>query len=299
MKNSRVIAVLSSIAVCCGCVSEEPLRYTDRGVQQDNAPAAVQAPVVIPRVMILVDEKSLGTIPTAEVEGMAIAMIRKAKGQIVDQDMVRSNIKKDQSLLKSVGDNRGAAAIGLQYGADVMIVGEAVAKPSARRIAESNLRTYEAVATLRAVRTDTSETIASASESASIPALDDVSGSSKALKAAARTALETLIPEMTAEWQNVAKRETKTGSSVAITVGGVDQLWKVKNLREHLKGMSGVKNVVQRDYTSGAAIFEIESSLPTEELSEKLVLSPPEGLKLQVLSVSKAKMELRAVAAQN
>ena len=40
-----------------------------------------------------------------------------------------------QQLLKMAGDPRGAAALGLQFGADVVIMGEVVAKPSARRIA--------------------------------------------------------------------------------------------------------------------------------------------------------------------
>ena len=144
--------------------------------------------------MILVDEKSLGTIPTAEVEAIAIQMLLNSNAQIVDQDMVRANLSKGQQILAMSGDNRGAAALGLQFGADLTIVGEVVAKPSARRIGDSNLRSYQAVATLRAVRTDNSATIASSSEDASVIGLDDVGGSSKALKAAGGKSLAILIP---------------------------------------------------------------------------------------------------------
>ncbi|MDD4869417.1 MAG: hypothetical protein PHR77_02560 [Kiritimatiellae bacterium] len=288
--------VVLMIAGFAGCV-------TQTKVVAVREPAAASTTItqekfILPKVMFLIDEKSLGTIATAEVEAMATSILRQKGGQVVDQDMVRANLKKDQQMLKSVGDNRGAAALGVQYGADVIIVGEAVAKPSARRIAESNLRTYEAVVTLRAIRTDNSETIASGSDVASIVALEDVSGSSKALKSAAAKALDSLLPVMIKEWRNVAKATDKGNSSaVSMTVGGVDQAWKLKAIREKLRGIPDLKNVVQKSYTMGVALFDLESSLPAEELAEKLVLEPPQGLKFQILDVSRAKIELRTVAA--
>ncbi|MBN1557283.1 MAG: hypothetical protein JW951_03970 [Lentisphaerae bacterium] len=42
------------------------------------------------------------------------------------------------------GNTRDSAALGLQFGADSVVNGTAVAKPAARRIAGSNLRSYEA-----------------------------------------------------------------------------------------------------------------------------------------------------------
>lgn len=250
-----------------------------------------------PHVMLLIDEKSLGTIATSEIEAMAVQMLLDNNLRVVDQDMVRANLKKDQQMLKSVGDNRGAAALGLQYGAEIIIVGEAVVKPSARRIAESNLRTYQAVVTLRAIRTDNSQTLGSASETASIVALEDVGGSSQALKGAGKPALEKLIPAMVAKWEAVGGSEG--GNSINVTIGGIDQAWKLKAVRECLRGMTDViVNVVQRSYTAGMAVFEVESVVPTQQLSEKLVMAAPSGLKFQVLDVGAAKIQIRAVAAK-
>ena len=250
-----------------------------------------------PHVMLLIDEKSLGTIAASEIEAMAVQMLLDNNLRVVDQDMVRANLKKDQQMLKSVGDNRGAAALGLQYGAEIIIVGEAVAKPSARRIAESNLRTYQAVVTLRAIRTDNSQTLGSASETASIVALEDVGGSSQALKGAGKPALEKLIPAMVAKWEAVGGSEG--GNSINVTIGGIDQAWKLKAVRECLRGMTDViVNVVQRSYTAGMAVFEVESVVPTQQLSEKLVMAAPSGLKFQVLDVGAAKIQIRAVAAK-
>lgn len=250
-----------------------------------------------PHVMLLVDEKSLGTIATSEIEAMAVQILIDNNLQVVDQDMVRANLKKDQQMLKSVGDPRGAAALGLQYGAEIIIVGEAVAKPSARRIAESNLRTYQAVVTLRAIRTDNSETLGSASETASIVGLEDVGGSSQALKSAGKPALEKLIPSMIARWESSGGSEG--GNSINVSIGGIDQAWKLKAVRECLRGMSDViLNVVQRNYTAGLAVFEVETVVSSQQLSEKLVLAAPSGMKFQILDVGAAKIQIRAIASK-
>ena len=264
-----------------------------RGGSPRPARPARQA-AVLPRVMLLVDEKSLGTIPTAEVEAMAIQMLLESNVQVVDQDMVQSNLAKGQELLKMAGDERGAAALGLQFGADVVLIGEVVAKPSARRISDSNLRTYQAVATLRAVRTDNSVTLASASEDASVIGIDDVVGSAKAIKTAGRKSLDRLIPGMLEAWSRSGGKQAVRRAHVTLTVGGVDQLWKLKAIREQLSALDQqAANVVQRSYTSGLAIFELDSLVPVEELSEAIVLRPPQDLKIQVLDVGAGTINLK------
>lgn len=253
-----------------------------------------------PKVLLMIDEKSLGTIATSETESMAIRMLQDNSLSVVDQDMVRANQQKIQSMMKSSGDARAAAAIGLEFGADIVIVGDAVAKPSARRIAESNFRAYEAATTLKAVRTDNSAVLASASESATTPALDDVSGGAKALKTASEKALSKLIPEMIESWKTNAGTKSASGTGrVVINFGGMDQIWKLKAVREQMKSMTeAMNNVAQKSYSMGAAIFEADALIPTEELAEELVMNPPEGLKLQALSIVAGKLDMRVVESE-
>lgn len=262
-------------------------------------PAAPQLklPAILPRVMIMIDEQSLGTIATAEVESMALRKLLALNVPVVDQDMVRANVARSQQMLQAAGDNRGAAALGAQFGADVVIVGEAVAKPSARRIGDTNLRSYQAVATLRAIRTDTAATLAAASEDSTQVGLEDVSGSAKVLRAAGEAALDKLLPALFAQWTpGTAAGGGAYAHRVDITVGGVDQLWKLKALRESLRARDrDLQNVVQRAYTSGMAEFSVDSRLPAEELAEQLVLAPPEGLRIQVLDIGAGRIQIRAV----
>lgn len=247
-----------------------------------------------PKVMLLIDEKSLGTIPTAEVEAMAARLLLEKQVTVVDQDMVKANLQKAQQSLRNAGDNRGAAALGQQFGADIIIIGEAVAKPSARRIGDSNLRSYQAVATLRAVRTDNSSALASSSEDASVVGLDDVAGSSKALKAAGQKNLSSLIPTMLKAWTEKATPAAGKAVPVELTIGGVDQVWKLKAVRDRLRSMpDAIQTSTQKQYSAGIALFDLESLVPSADLSEELVLNPPDGLKMQVLEVAPGKINLK------
>ena len=253
-----------------------------------------------PKVMLLVDEKSLGTIPTSEIEAMAVRMLAEKQIETVDQDMLRANLKKRQDAMRDAGDDRGAAALGREFGADVVILGEAVAKPSARRIGETNLRSYQAAVTLRAVRTDNSVNLASASEHATIVALEDVSGSAQSLQNAGRQCLNQLIPAMIEKWTRDVPEPAVAADTptIELTVGGLDQVWKLKAVRDRLRAdTKQATSTTQRRYAQGIALFQVASPLPAEELAEALVLSPPEGLKMQVVEVAPGVISLRAVEA--
>ena len=264
------------------------------------AAAVGVAEAALPKVMVLVDEKSLGTISTSEIEAMAVKLLGEKEVETVDQDMVQANLERVQKALKGAGDNRGAAALGREFGADVVLLGEAVVKPSARRIAESNLRAYQAAVTLRAVRTDNAVNLASASEDASVVALEDVAGSAKALKAAGKKALDANIPAMLAKWEKTAgETAAKTKVNLDVTVGGVDQIWKLKATREKFKAMGKeIASVAQQSYAQGVAVFRIVSLLPSEELAEAVVMDPPPELKIQVVEIKPGALSLRVVEAE-
>ena len=273
--------------------------------------AAFAVEAATPKVMVVVDEKALGTISTSEIEAMAVKMLADKGVETVDPSMVKSNIERIKSAFKGAGDNRAAAVMGREFGADVMLVGEAVSKPNAAKIGDSNLRSYMATVTLRAVRVDDSVNIASSSETASAVSIDDVTGSSKALKLAGGKALKSIIPALVSKWDGQgsggsgrAGRENRADgaaigrTSIEITVGGMDQMWKLKETRLRLKGMENeIASVTQKSYAQGMAVFRVESLVPAEELAEALVINPPEDLRIQVVEIKPNVMELRVVEA--
>ena len=262
--------------------------------------AALAASAATPKVMVMVDEKALGSISTSEIETMAVKMLSEKGVETVDQSMVQANLERIQKALRGAGDSRAAAVMGREFGADVMLIGEAVAKPNAAKIGDSNLRSYMASASFRAVRVDNSVNIASASETATVVAMDDITGSSKALKAAGEKALKTVVPELVKKWENpnAAGTAYEKRREIEITVGGMDQIWKLKETRVRLKNMKKeVESVTQKSYAQGVAIFRVKSFLPAEELAEALVLNPPNDLKGQVVEIHETTLSLRVVEA--
>lgn len=262
--------------------------------------ASLSASAALPKVMVMVDEKALGSVSTSEIETMAVKVLGEKGIETVDQNMVQNNLERIQKAFRGAGDSRAAAAMGREFGAEVILIGEAVAKPNAAKIGETNLRSYMATASFRAVRIDNSVNIASAAESATVIAMDDLTGSSKALRAAGGKALDVIVPAIVAKWRDPSAAVGTSGgkTTVELTVGGMDQIWKLKATRECLKGRKKViSSVSQKSYAQGVAIFRVESSLPAEELAEELVIHPPEELKVQVVEIRPAAINLRVVEA--
>ena len=261
---------------------------------------SISASAALPKVMVMVDEKAIGSVSTSEIETMAVKKLAEKGISTVDQNMVQNNLERIQKAFRGAGDNRAAAAMGREFGADVILLGEAVAKPNAAKIGETNLRSYNATVTLRAVRIDNSVNITTASESSTVVAMDDITGSSRALKAAGEKALGTLVPELVAKWEKPTEAGVKAGGKTAVemTVGGMDQIWKLKATRVCLKeNKKCIASVVQKSYAQGVAIFRVESLLPAEELAEELVMHPPEELKVQVVEIHPTTLSLRVVEA--
>ena len=259
--------------------------------------AAFAADAAMPKVLVMVDEKALGSVSTSEIETMAVRKLADKGIETVDQSMVQANLERIQKALRGAGDSRASAVMGREFGADVMLIGEAVAKPNAAKIGDSNLHSYIASVSFRAVRVDNSVNIASSSESARVVAMDDITGSSKVLRAAGEKALDAVIPTLIARWNSSsAAEQTQAKTSIEITVGGMDQIWKLKETRVRLKSMKkAVESVAQKSYAQGVAMFRVESLIPAEELAEELVLNPPEGLKIQVVEIKPTVLSLRVV----
>ena len=88
---------------------------------------ALAAHAATPKVMVVVDEKALGSISTSEVETLAVGLLSAAGVETVDQSMVQANLERVQKAFRGAGDNRAAAVMGREFGADVMLIGKALA----------------------------------------------------------------------------------------------------------------------------------------------------------------------------
>ena len=100
--------------------------------------ASLAAGAAMPKVLVMVDEKALGSVSTSEIETMAVRKLAEKGVETVDQSMVQANLERIQKALRGAGDSRASAVLGREFGADVMLIGEAVSKPTAAKIGDSN-----------------------------------------------------------------------------------------------------------------------------------------------------------------
>ncbi len=298
IKRKRINNIGIMLVAClimAGCSTTVPV---DVGLNAQSSYQTDENHMDPPRIMLLIEENSIGSIATDEIEKMAIRQLMAKGIHVIGKDMVKAKNQKDIELLKMHRDQQGAAAIGLQFGADIVISGDAVSKPSNARIGDTKLRTYQATVSLVAIHTDSARAIASASVTETVVDIEDMSGGAKALRASGEKVLGDLIPAIMDRWWKESTDKGKT-RSIEITVGGVSQMWMVRAIREKMKkDIDGIDHVTQRDYISGMVTFSIDGSTSSQMIAEELVLNPPEGIQFQILSVHQHQIAIKASAKQ-
>ena len=98
-----------------------------------------------PTVMVVLQEKVSGVFGTTgwevptQAELTLMAALDKAGFTVVDAATVRSNLDQARGLRLLEADNRSAAALGLQHGAQISIVGTAISKPAGAKLLDTQI----------------------------------------------------------------------------------------------------------------------------------------------------------------
>ena len=245
-----------------------------------------------PRMMVMIEERNIGEAPglfhyfetdmnTAET---AIMQAFMAKGfKFVDQATVKRNLDKEKAAAILEGDVAQAAALGRKVGAEVVITGKAFAKATVFEAFGAKQRSQQATVTVRAIRTDTGEIIATASSHGAYPHIDDVVGGTKAIQKACEKLSDELMTQILDRWQS----DVSSGTTLTLKVRGVsnfDQLKKFKNgLKYYVRGLS---SVIQRDWYNGFATLEVVMKGTSEDLAQRLSGKNIEGIKVNVVGMS-------------
>lgn len=246
----------------------------------------------IPRFMILIDEKNLGTYNVAEAEKVITEYLVSKGIDVVDTELIKTNVDRDKVLQAMTGGPRSAAALGLQFGAEVIIVGKAIAKGSAETIKDTSFRSYQASVSLKAIRTDTAEVLAIESNDAAKIHVDDVAGGTLAIREATAPLVASFIPKILSKWGNPIQSNAQ---KIQLVIGDVQQVWQLSALKQLIRQIKGVKEVIQRSFVSGVAIFDVHCNSDSQSLAEELTLSNPGYFRLKVLGIAPNKLDMKLV----
>lgn len=240
VRNRLLIPVLLA-ALFCGCATPPP---PPESAQKAPEPE----PVPPPRVMVLVTAKGPGVLSAKAAETLLVNKLIKAGMLVTDSSTMQANQQKIKAYLDTSGDAAGAARIGLEMGADVVLRVDTTSRLLASKIANSKLEAYQGEATIEALHADDGDMLATASQTTSIMALDEITGSSKAINSATSLAFDFLLPDLKQAWtihgaglkQNAAQRplslaaasgQTDTGEEIPPAPAGHEAplaaLWRL------------------------------------------------------------------------
>ncbi len=241
------------------------------------------------RIMIILPEKRDGEKATASFSENA-AMKRFLNNylfKLVEKDQA-DKIRESEKLKAAVRTNDAAAiaAAGLEVAADLIIVGEAVAKPFKGNL--GGLVSVSAVVNARAVRADTAEVIA-ANPGIITRGLDitDESAAQKALVTAGERMASEFIDAILLKW----RQEVKKGASLDVVVDGVDYK-TLKTVTNALAKIEGVKDVQSLYLVGRRSLLNVGFAGDSTGLADRIEEAKFGTLKVGVVGLSAYRVEL-------
>jgi len=247
----------------------------------------------------MMQEKVMGVFGTTGFEQPSQAdttMMQKfqEKGfSVVDPATVRNNITRSRGLRLLEGDNKAAAAVGLQHGARFSVVGTAISKQAGGKLYGTQMQSIHATLTARVIRNDDARVIATGSARATQAHIDEVQGGAMAIEKAAVKLADDLAAKIMAKWK---KKARSASQEITLNITGLYSYRHLDYIMTFLeKNVPGVKAVHMRSFSEGVAELGLEYRGRTRDLASGLVKKRFIGFSLQPTDVAASRIDIRVV----
>jgi hypothetical protein len=256
----------------------------------------------MPRVFVLVAEQSIdatkatgwwqggGNATDLRVtENAFMARMEKSGFTFVDPEVLQGKVR-----LEAIGADpnvQQAREIGVKTGAEIVVVGRAIARPLGELQIE-NGTFYSAVANVsaRAVRTDTGEVLAAVEFTGTAGrGFEQTTAGRSALGEAGRQ----LARELFAKIGKVWTREQSGARRITMTVRGVDDYARLATFKNVMvQSVRGVKDVQERSMEEGRADLEVTLAGTSQAFATDLATRKFQGFAVKVRKVTPASVEV-------
>jgi hypothetical protein len=255
----------------------------------------------MPRIFVLIAEQAINATQatgwwqgggnTADLRVMENAFMdrmEKSGFTFIDPEVLQGKVKLE--VIGADPNVQQAREIGVKTGADIVIVGRAIAKPLGEMQID-NGTFYSSVANVsaRAVRTDTGDVMAAAE-------FTSVAGRGFEQTTAGRNALSEggrqLAREMFTRVGKVWGREQSGARRIALTVKGVDDYARLAQFKNSLTNVRGVKDVTERSMGDGSADLDVMISTRSTDLATELATKKFPGFAVKVKKVTQGTVEV-------
>jgi hypothetical protein len=255
-----------------------------------------------PKILIMVSEQNIGQ-PDAQawwstqgfttnldvVENTFIEQWAPAGFSFVDPQALRGKIKVSKALQSPNVDDSEAKTFAGKAGAQVVIVGKAIAQEANGKAFGTNLISARANMSVRAIRTDTGDILATSTIDGGSMALDTTTAGTNALKETAKKMAEDLKGKIMRKWLE----EVNSGQGIKLVVNNIKQSKDLRTLKNALSSqIRGVSAVRDRGYKNKTAEFEVEMRGTPQDLAIELESKKFGGFAINVDEVSENTLEL-------
>ncbi len=266
--------------------------------------ATLMRRVNTPRIMVMIDERNIGESPgylhyidadmnTAE-NAITDALMKKGF-KFVDQATVKQNLKQEQASAILQGDTKQAAAIGKMVNAEVVITGKALAKATEVEAFGAKTRSQQASVTVKAIRTDTGDIIATAEGQGAYPHIDDIVGGTKAIQKACEKISGELIDKILNRWQ----ADVNEGTTISLRVKGVTGFDQLNQFTSALpSSVRGLVSVLQREWVEGYALLDVTMKGNSTDLARRLSNATFGNIKVKVTGMSQNSVSVELISSE-
>ena len=226
---------------------------------------------------------------------MAISKHMRKKGFVmVDRGALGRDVELGPEYVDPELSDDAAAKLGRELGADLVIVGYAMAGYSGNA-SNSDVKSIQATVSTRAIYANSGIAVASSQRIERVVPQDERSGSTEALTLAASAVAQDLTRQIVAKWGEDVRR----AALVELVVQGIKEYADFIRFRKHLRNdIRGVRSVYLRGISAGEAKLDVDVIGDARALADDLSLQPFENFSVNIVEVSEKAVRLELISDQ-
>ncbi len=260
-----------------------------------------------PAIMFFLSEQNIGesspqywwgqtplSVDLSVAENVLSEYMREKGLTIVDRAALGRDVQLGPEYVDPELTDNAAVNLGKELGADLVIIGKAVARYS-ENVSDDNVRSIQATVSTRAISTDTGIMVASSQGTKGLVRRDDRAGGTEALILSASAIAQDFTRQIVARWGEEVRRPVL----VELVVKGIKEYADFVRFRRHLRNdIRGVKNVYLRSISTNGAKMDVDVMGNARTLADDLMLQPFENLAVNIFEVSEKGVKLELISSQ-
>ncbi len=248
-----------------------------------------------PRIMVVIPEIHITQkIPDPAGETEIIKKLVEKGFFVVDQKQVAA-IRDREKVLTALKNPQAAASLGAEFGADIIIIGEAFSEFAGR---EGKLFSTRARVEARAIKTDNARILATDGKFGSGLDIAEFVSAKAALRNAGSQWADYFITQICQISQITLASSTSSGGSttsvtaspIEIMISGISYV-QLKKFTDKLAGMNGVQNV-EKKLTGNVARIDVQFNGDAEKLADAIAETSFGTLRVNIVGLSGNKIEI-------